>query len=315
MQVKDTQHKITLRSKEVNDAINHYWELRTKHRNLNVKFRFITRSKIGMEQGNPFGTDQQGLQVWSRCSGDEETVTKISEFLQNVGKISEEVTDFLKQAEPQQIYEQLIEPIAWETDSADASSVEQSISEKVIHHGDRHGISSFNAEKVVDHLLKEAFVVATRKENRELTQVRFFKIFDDNTRVSVPIQDTRAQQPIDLKVVLDNIKAALIGDSPDITIQPQPPIQNTIPPLFPDVTSRTELLTSIQAKLQSEGIVVIQGGVDKGKTTLAKLTANAIDGDWCWRNFTEREPANVAHSLQQLAILISNQSSQANVRP
>ena len=28
VQVKNTQHKITLRSKEVNDAINHYWELR-----------------------------------------------------------------------------------------------------------------------------------------------------------------------------------------------------------------------------------------------------------------------------------------------
>ena len=27
VQVKDTQRKITLRSKEVNDAINHYWEL------------------------------------------------------------------------------------------------------------------------------------------------------------------------------------------------------------------------------------------------------------------------------------------------
>ena len=312
VQVKDTQHKITLRSKEVNDAIDHYWELRTNHPDRSVKFCLLTRSKIGVERDDPF-EGQPGLHVWSRCSGDKASITKISEFLQAEGKISEEVTDFLKQAEPQQIYEQLIEPIAWETDSADASSVEQSISEKVIHHGDRHGISSFNAEKVVDHLLKEAFVVATRKENRELTLVRFFKIFDDNTRVSVPIQDTRAQQPIDLKVVLDNIKAALIGDSPDITIQPQPPIQNTIPPLFPDVTSRTELLTSIQAKLQSDGIAVIQGGAGRGKTTLAKLTANDISGSWLWLNFTNRESSQAVQLLQQLAITVSNQSSPVNV--
>ena len=312
VQVKDTQRNITLRSKEVNDAIDHYWELRTNHPDRSVKFRLLTRSKIGVERDDPF-EGQPGLHVWSRCSGDKASITKISEFLQAEGKISEEVTDFLKQAELQEIYEQLIEPIAWETDSADASSVEQSISEKVIHHGDRHGISSFNAEKVVDHLLKEAFVVATRKENRELTLVRFFKIFDDNTRVSVPIQDTRAQQPIDLKVVLDNIKAALIGDSPDITIQPQPPIQNTIPPLFPDVTSRTELLTSIQAKLQSDGIAVIQGGAGRGKTTLAKLTANAIGGSWFWLNFMEKESSQVAQHLQQLAIAVSDQSSQVNI--
>ena len=30
-QVKDTQHKITLRSQEVNNAINHYWELRNNN--------------------------------------------------------------------------------------------------------------------------------------------------------------------------------------------------------------------------------------------------------------------------------------------
>ena len=319
VQVKDTGHNITLRSQEVNDAINHYWELRANNPDRRVKFRLLTRSKIGVEQGNPFG-NQPGLHVWSRCSGDKASITKISEFLQDEGKISEEVTDFLKQTEPQQIYEQLIEPITWETDSKEAGSVEQSISEKLIYHGDRHGISPSDAKKVVDHLLKKALTVATQKENRELTRVRFLEIFADNTRVSVPIQDIRAQQPIDLTVVLDNIKTALIGDSSDITIQPQLPIQDTIPPLYLDVVvPRTDLLTSIQTKLQSEGIAVIQGGVDNGKTTLAKLTANAIDGDWYWLNFTERDPSSrdlafqVVQQLRQLAILISNQSSQANV--
>ena len=314
VQVKDTQRNITLRSQEVNDAIKHYWELRTNNPKRRVKFRFLTRSKIGKEQGDPFGNDQPGLRLWNRCSGDEETITKISEFLRTQEKISDEVKIFLKQAELQKIYEQLIEPIAWETDSKDASFVEQSISDKLVLHGDRYDISPSDAKKVVDHLLKEALTVATQEENRELTRVRFLEIFADNTRVSVPIQDIQAQQPIDLTVVLDHIKATLIGGSSDITIQSHPHIQTDIPPLYLDVVAqRPDLLTRIQTELQSEGIVVIQGGVDKGKTTLAKLTANAIDDDWCWLNFTEREPANVAHSLQQLAILISNQSSQANV--
>ena len=109
-QVKDTQHKITLRSQEVNDAINNYWGLQDNHRDMSVKFRFLTRSQIGVERGNPFGEAQAGLHVWKRCSGDEATITKISEFLQTTGKISQEVADFLNRAEPQQIYEQLIEP-------------------------------------------------------------------------------------------------------------------------------------------------------------------------------------------------------------
>jgi len=54
-----------------------------------------------------------------------------------------------------------------------------------------------------------------------------------------------------------------------------------------------ELLTRIQDKLQSEGIAIIQGGVDKGKTTLANLTANAIDGKWFWLKLTNIDSSQV----------------------
>ena len=313
-QVKHTQHNITLRSQEVIDAINHYWELRTNSPDLRVKFRFLTRSQIGTEQGSPFGKNQQGLRLWGRCSGDEATITKISEFLQNEGKISEEVADFLKQAAPQQIYEQLIEPITWDTESKPASFVEQSISDKLVLHGHQYGIWPSEAKKVIDPLLTEAWRVATQKENRELTRVRFLEIFEEKTTLRVPIQHTRTQQPIDLTAILDHIKAAFIGDLSDITIQSQSPIQTAIPPLCHDVVPRRELLASIQATLQSEGIAVLQGGIGRGKTTLANLTAKAINGSsWLWLNFTDKDSSQVIPLLQQLAAKVSNQSSQVNV--
>lgn len=314
VQVKHTQHNITLRSQEVNDAINHYWELRTNNPNLSVQFRFLTRSQIGAEQGAPFGKNQQGLRLWGRCSDDEAAITKISEFLQTEGKISEEVADFLKQAAPQQIYEQLIEPITWDTESKPASFVEKSIRGKLIHHGDRYHIWPSDAEKVVDALLKEALMVATQKENRELTRVRFLKIFEEKMTVRTPIQHTQVQQPIDLTAILDHIKAAFIGDLSDITIQSQSPIQTAIPPLCHDVVPRRELLASIQATLQSEGIAVLQGGIGRGKTTLANLTAKAINSSsWLWLNFTDKDSSQVIPLLQQLAAKVSNQSSQVNV--
>ena len=73
------------------------------------------------------------------------------------------------------------------------------------------------------------------------------------------------------------------------------------------------MVASIQATLQSEGIAVLQGGARRGKTTLAKLTANAINGLWCWRNFTGKNPSQIDQLLQQLAIEVSNQSSQVSV--
>ena len=313
VQVKDTRHRLTLRSQEVNDAINHYWELRMSNLDRSVKFRFLTRSKIGVEQRDPFGKKQPGLQVWSRCSGDQAVTTKISEFLQTAGEISEEVKDFLKQAEPEQIYEQLIGPITWETDSKEASFVEKSIRKILVHHGDRYSIPPADAEKVIDHLLKEALTIATQEENRKLTREHFLKIFAENTRISVPIQNSAAHQPIQLKIVLDHIKETLIADSSDINIAIQSPIQNTVPPLYCDVTPRTDLLTSVRAKLQSESIVVIHGGSGRGKTTLANLTAQDTSDSWLWQSFTNRDSPLVFQQLQQLATQVRDQSSQPNV--
>lgn len=313
-QVKDTRHNITLRSQEVNDAINHYWELRNNNPDRRVKFRFLTRSKIGVEQGNPFGKGKASLQVWGRCSGNEAAIRKISQFLQSEGKISDEVKGFLKQADPQKIYKQLIEPIAWETDSKDASYVEQSINDKLVLHGNQLGFLPSEAKKVLDALLKEALKVATKEENRVLTKVRFFEIFEMETTQPISTQRLRhlERQEI-LAVALDTANAALTHGSPDIAVQSHFPIQTGIPPLYPNVAPRTNLLKSIQVKLQSDSVVVIQGGVDKGKTTLAKLTANAIGSLWFWMNLRGKNPSQVTQLLQQLDVEIKNQSSQINV--
>ncbi len=363
VQVKDTRRNVTLKSKEVLDAINHYCEFRTKHPDLTVKFRFITRSKIGKERSNLFGNGQRGIYLWSQCSGDEETVTRISDFLQDQEKISDTVKKFLKQTDPQEIYEHLIKPITWETGSNSASSIEQSINEKLINHGHRYKVQASYAKNVREALLNEAFRVATHPdpENRELTKARFCEFFEEKTTVRVPIQQyiqeqqspasmfilnyikseldhikatlmgntsdiatqlQPQQQRLDptlilnyIKSGLDDIKAALMRNTPDITIQSQPqsPIQKAIPRLYDDVIHRTDLLTSIQTKLQSEDIVVIHGGAGKGKTTLAKLIANDVKGSWLWLKSTDREPSEVGQLLQQLATEISKQSSQVNV--
>ena len=315
VQVKDTQHNITLRSPEVNDAINHYWELRTNNRNLRVKFCFRTRSQRGVEQGNPFGKKQRGLDLWGDCSGDEETITKISDFLQSEAKISQDVADFLKKAGPQQIYEQLIEPIAWETGSEEASSVKKSIREKVVLHGNRQPIPmpASDAKKIVDHLLEEALMVATQKDNRELTKARFIEIFDEKTAHRVPNQQWQQYQQV-LAAIMNAVSTSFIGDSSDITIQSQSPVQTAIPRLYRDVVPRRELLESIQATLQSEGIAVLQGGAGRGKTTLANLTAKAINGSsWLWLDFRNIKSGQIAPLLQRFAAEVSNRSSQVNV--
>ena len=310
-QVKHTQDNITLRSQQAIDGINNYWELRTNNPDRRVKFRLLTKSKIGKEQSNPLGTDKPGLEVWRRCSGDEAAIQKISEFLQTDGKISEAVNEFLKEASPQEIYEQLIEPITWDTDSKPSSFVEQSINEKLVLHGNQLGFLPSESKKVADRLLKEALMVATQKENRKLTKIRFLEVFEDQTTRSVPTPYLRHLQT--QATIMGNVGSPFIGGSSDIAIQSQPSIQTAIPQLYFTIVPRADKVTSIRTKLQSEGIAIIQGGTGTGKTTLAKLTANTIDSNWRWLNLRKKDPSQVAQLLLQLAIVVSNESSQINV--
>ena len=85
----------------------------------------------------------------------------------------------MQASSPQEIYEQLIEPITWETSSRPISYVEQSIHEKLVYHGDRHGISPSQAKNTIEPLINEAWKVAGQPENRELTRLRFLEIFEE----------------------------------------------------------------------------------------------------------------------------------------
>ena len=312
IQVKHTQRNITLRSEQVTDAINNYWELRTKNEDRCVKFRLLTKSKIGKEQGDHFGIDKSGLELWNRCSNDEVVIKDISDFLQNDGKVALEVNEFLSIASSKEVYEQLIEPIAWDTDCKSVNFVEQSILKKLVHHGDRHGISPSKAQEVLEPLINEAWKVARQAENREITRLHFLNIFEKKTKRLVSEQHLQHLEM--LAMMKENVKTGSVDNSSDSLIQPYPHIHTEVPKIYLDVVvPRTELLTNIQAKLKSDGIVVIQGGVDTGKTTLAKLTANAIDADWFWLKFTNKEASHIVQDLQQLADVVSNRSTQVNV--
>ena len=309
-QVKHTQDNITLRSQQVIDGINNYWELRTNNPDRRVKFRLLTKSKIGKEQDDLFEKGKRGLEVWNRCSGDEAAIEKISNFLLTDGKISEAVNDFLKVSSPQEIYEKLIEPITWDTEGKDIDSIEQEINEKLINHGKENKISPSYAKKIFAPLLTEAFAVATRKDNRKLTKARFREIFEEQTTERVSTQHLRDLQMLATQAARDNAASEAPTDDPsDVTIQSYSPTQTVIPPLYPNVFRRTDLLTSIQTKLQSDGIAIIQGGAGKGKTTLANLTTKSIDSAWSWWSFTNKDSSHIVQDLHA----ISNRPSQVNV--
>jgi hypothetical protein len=64
IQVKDVQGNITLRSGDVIDAIDNAWAHRQRNPTRAIRFRFLTTSRITVEQGAPFGEGVGGLNLW-----------------------------------------------------------------------------------------------------------------------------------------------------------------------------------------------------------------------------------------------------------
>jgi hypothetical protein len=63
IQVKDVAGNITLRSKDVVEAIDNAWAHQQRNPRHTIKFRFMTIAGMGVEQGAPFGTGIGGLQL------------------------------------------------------------------------------------------------------------------------------------------------------------------------------------------------------------------------------------------------------------
>ena len=314
-QVKDKQNPITLRSQDVIEAISHYWQLRTENPDWRVKFRLLTRSKIGVEQGSPFGIGNPGLKVWSHCSHhDKAKILEISEFLRDERKMSEELEKFLKRAEPKEIYEKLINPITWETSSKSADAVKQSIKDKLVNLAVSLQLLPSDCENAVDRLIDEAWSAASQKEHRELTRADVLRIIEDEATQRVPNQRLRYLEMLEARVQsLDTGAAISLGGIKGFTIRPAASILKTIPRLISDVFPRTDLCQLIQAKLESDGVAAICGGVGKGKTTLAKLTASAVGGRWFMMSCKDIDSTQIGEQLRQIAVEISDHPKQSNI--
>ena len=297
VQVKATRRRITLRSQEVIEAVNNYWEIRDKNPDKKVKFRFLTRSKIGKEKGDPFGKTLPGLHLWNRCSQESDTVCKIVEFLQGSKGISPDIKDFLRQENPVRVFQCLIEPVTWETESKSATFVEESIRGKLILHGDRYNILPDISGNVATHILQKTLEVTTQPNNRKLTRVDFLEIFEEKTTQRVPINSLQYLSHAPPKNFLGSVST---GEPSEIIIHSGIPIQIDVPPTYPDVASRENLVKTILTQLRLRGSAVVWGGRGMGKTTLAKLSASSDRESWVWLNLTNKVSSQTCEILTNL---------------
>jgi tetratricopeptide (TPR) repeat protein len=281
IQVKDTAGNITLRSSDVVEAIDNAFGHQQRNPQRTIRFRFLTTSGIGSEQGAPFRDRTPGLELWRICreSNDaaqsEVDARAIADFLLVVGKVSGTVQAFLRRASNAEIKLKLIDAIEWDTAADDASQVIQAVKDQLILLGDTKGVPPETAELVADHLYATAFATATRREDRFLTRADLLRVFAEKTRVSLPAATVTAlMAAIPKHLVPEGALALAVGGRSSVIGLP--------PPLPARYYARTTLLTDLSQRLSASAVLVIQGGTGVGKSVSAAGHATNSASSWGW---------------------------------
>jgi tetratricopeptide (TPR) repeat protein len=297
VQVKDTAGNITLRSPDVVEAIDNAFSHQQRNPQRTIRFRFLTTSAVGSEQGTPFRDRMRGIELWRACresanaTQGEADARAIADFLLAEGKVSAPVQAFLRSAPITEIRQRLISAIEWDTAADDASEVIRAVKDGLVILGEADRVPPESAEAVADHLYTTAFATATRREERYLTRAGLLRAFADKTRVSLPAATVAALAAAIPKHLVPEGALALTGGGRSSVIRLPPPL----PARY---YARTTVLTELSQRLSESAVVVLQGGTGVGKSVSAAGHVTSSTSSWGWVDL--RGVAELARLLDQV---------------
>lgn len=282
-QVKDKADNITLRSSDVLETLNNFWEVTINNAEYNIFYRFLTTANIGQEQKNPFGKGIKGIEFWNRVSATGKDVNLIREFILEL-ELSEKLKRFVEMASDQELLEKFIGKITWHTGLQNSDGLEAAIKNKLIVYGLRLGVNSHYAEAALPALLKYVADQFTHKGQKEISLADFIREFDKATTVNIP---------------RDQLNRLMEASSSNAMMSSGPNFFGLSQPLASGVIPRTGLVNSLIERCENHGVLFLYGSSGLGKTHVAALLASAIPQNWSWANFRNVAAEQVKSSLKQ----------------
>jgi hypothetical protein len=304
-QVKNLASPISLRSECVCDALRNFWITRHKNPGRAIKFRLITTATFSIEAGAPFGVAKPGLELWNEeaAGATAQHSQNLKDFLlsdESISKrLAESFTDgipslveHLRLLSPESFRAEFICAIQWLPQQPDVDVIREIVRVSLHAYGEDMHFLPRDSERALTPLFEHLAHVAIRKR-RVLKRADFRVIFDDSTRVNIPVSLFNQMQTV----------VALLQPVLPSTTQVNFSVAETasIPDLPIPCALRTESVDTLAKCVIENRFVAIQGSTGKGKSTLAKLLARKLGGNWLWTSFAGRSSQQISDELYRLA--------------
>lgn len=284
-QVKDhPDQRVTLRSPDVTEAINNYWNHVERNKDRRVRLRFLTTAERGVEAGNPLPS--AGLDYWEAAANGSVSAAPLRSFLLTL-PLSDEFRRFAGSANDDALRAELLKRIQWDTGSRTLDGIKSVIEDELVVVGMPLGVPPLESARALGSLLAAVANLLASGGDRRLTYADFCRAFQHATMEVVPRGQVEAIRGASMAAASRRAAlAAVIGD----------PL-----PLVRGAALRKRLVDELSATLRTHGALLLWGSTGVGKTSLASLVTERVSGSFAWASFRGQEQALVAQRLATAA--------------
>lgn len=302
-QVKDAIHSgnITLNSLGVIEAIANFWRHQQKNPNYLIRFKFLTTSARGMERPAVF-SGIKGLDYWDRCKSPNADLRPLRDYLTVNTALPEDLRQFILNSSDEELRSKLISRIEWASGLGGREYVKELITKWVIAYGTANAVQPSESEKVVSHLFTHVLEVIRKGQERQLNLADFATLFEEKTTrrfTAQQIQSIRLRERANV-LGLDNLQTA---SSPAFTPIFESNETSYDLPSLDQMAERADIVSNLQGKLNTKGLLILRGSSGMGKSVLAVLASNKDGGQWKRLDFRDLAPEQIKEHLIYATIL------------
>src|SRR6266511_3546626 len=150
-QVKDRpERSVTLRTADVTEAINNYWEHVQRNKDRRIRLRFLTTAERGVEAGNPLG--MPGLDYWEAAVAASVPVAPLRAILLTLA-LSDPLRTIIETSTDEALRLEVLSPIQWDTGTRSLEGIKTAIEDELVVFGIPLGVPPTESERALNSLL------------------------------------------------------------------------------------------------------------------------------------------------------------------